>query len=311
MNIIYMGTSEFAVPPLSRLVAEGWSVPLVVTQPDRARGRGQRIRPTAVKELALQLGINVLQPEYIRNNRRFQVEISAHKPDLIVVAAYGKILPKELLDLPKYGCVNIHGSLLPRYRGAAPIQRAILEGEMETGVTLMYMQAGLDTGDIIAAESTPVAKKTAGQLHNELAAMGADILSLYLPKIKEGIAPRIKQDESLAVYAPMISKEDGLLDFNRGSGYIERFIRAMNPWPGAYAYYNDKKVKLLSGRIAADSFSCNGIPGQIVSANGQGLGIVTGDGIIHITEIQMPGKRAMQVGEFLKGNQIEIGTILM
>ncbi len=311
MNIIYMGTSEFAVPPLSRLVAEGWSVPLVVTQPDRARGRGQRIRPTAVKELALQLGINVLQPEYIRNNRRFQVEISAHKPDLIVVAAYGKILPKELLDLPKYGCVNIHGSLLPRYRGAAPIQRAILEGEMETGVTLMYMQAGFDTGDIIAAESTPVAKKTAGQLHNELAAMGADILSLYLPKIKEGIAPRIKQDESLAVYAPMISKEDGLLDFNRGSGYIERFIRAMNPWPGAYAYYNDKKVKLLSGRIAADSFSCNGIPGQIVSANGQGLGIVTGDGIIHITEIQMPGKRAMQVGEFLKGNQIEIGTILM
>lgn len=311
MKIVYMGTSEFAVPALFRLVKEGWSVPLVVTQPDRERGRGKNVRPTPVKKLAEKLGITVLQPEHIRDNEKFNEDILMHKPDLIVVAAYGKILPDELIALPEYGCINIHGSLLPRYRGAAPIQRAIIAGEKETGVTLMYMSGDLDSGDIIACKSTLVAKKTAGQLHDELADMGADILSLYLPGIKAGNAPRIKQNDSLSVYAPMISKKDALLDFNHKTEYIERFIRAMNPWPGAYAYYKGGRIKLLFGEDFGNHISSHDVPGQIVSANEQGLGIATADGIIHITRIQMPGKRAMEVSEFLKGNQIEIGEVLM
>ena len=217
-------------------------------------------------------------------------------------------MPAELLEIPKYGCINIHGSLLPKYRGAAPIQRAVLSGDEETGVTLMYMSQGMDEGDMIAARSTPIDRKTAGELHDELAAMGAAILVETLPAIEAGTVKRQKQDDSLATYAPMIFKKDGLVDFSRSAVEIERQIRAMNPWPGANTYYKSEQIKLLSAEIC--DFPGEGVPGRITRADSEGIFIETAKGILQVTRIQMPGKRAMEVSEYLKGNKIEIGTVL-
>ena len=310
MKIVYMGTPDFAVPALQKMADAGVEISLVVTQPDKPKDRGKKVQAPPVKELAETLGIPVLQPERLKGNTELFSRIAAAEPDLIVVAAYGRILPNEILSIPKHGCINIHGSLLPKYRGAAPIQRAVLDGEAETGVTLMYMSQGMDEGDMIAAAGTPIGRKTAGDLFIELAAMGAALLLENLDKIVSGTAGRETQDSSLATYAPMIEKKEGLIDFNKTSGEIERLIRAMDPWPTAYTYYNGEPVKLLSAQPPLEETGMETPAGRIISADDRGLRITTGSGILTVTRIQMAGKKPMEVSSYLKGNKIEIGSVL-
>lgn len=315
-KIIYMGTPEFAVPPLKAMAAAGYEIPMVVTQPDKAKDRGKKVQPTPVKAAAEYLGIPVSQPERIKNNPDFMERLLELSPDLIVVAAYGKILPKELLELPGMGCINIHASLLPRFRGAAPIQRAILEGDKETGITLMHMAEGLDTGDMIGSRSTFIDGKTAGDLHDELALMGAELLTEMLPDILAGTAPRKKQDDEKATYAPMLFKKDGLIDFQKTAIEIERQIRGLSPWPAAYTFYKDEQMKLLKGEVLEEAAgkgaerAAGEAPGAILEVGPQGITVATGEGRLLIVRIQMPGKRPLDVAEYIKGNKIEISTRL-
>lgn len=319
MRIIYMGTPEFAALPLKMLYEEGYEIPLVVTQPDKARDRGKKVQPTAVKALAEELGLAVAQPESLKNNEEFLAQVKAIEPDLMVVAAYGKLLPPALLNAPRLGCVNIHGSLLPKYRGAAPIQRCLLDGCPVTGVTLMYMSEGMDEGDMIATRETETAGKTAGDLHDELAYIGGRLLLDTLPAIQAGNAPRIPQDNAQASFAPMISKAEGQIDFTKSAAEIECQIRAFQPWPGAYGVYRGQPLKLLAAKVVeivggnslqqgrGEGFA----PGTVLAAAGGELHIATGDGVLAVTRIQAPGKRAMEVSEYLKGNKIEIGAVLV
>lgn len=261
-----------------------------------------------MKAAALEYGIEVVQPDRVKNNEEFLERIRREAPDLIVVAAYGKILPKELLELPRLGCVNIHASLLPRFRGAAPIQRSIIEGDRETGITLMYMEEGLDTGDMIAKSSTEIGKKDADALHDELSEMGAALLMEYLPKIAAGdIAPE-KQDDSLSCYAPMLTKEEGRADFSKSAQQIERLVRGMGSWPGVTAEYGKLRMKIKAAGVIAEE--TDAAPGTILAADKKGLKVACGEGILLITELQMPGKRAMTAEDYLKGNKIETGIIL-
>lgn len=308
MKIIYMGTPDFAVPPLEMLVKNNYSVELVITQPDKARDRGKKVQFTPVKQKALELGIQVLQPEKVKGNDELIERIKALDPDLIIVAAYGKILPLELLEVPKLGCINIHASLLPKYRGAAPIHRSIIEGESITGVTLMYMEEGLDTGDMIASRSTKIGKKTAAELHDELSIMGAELLIDTMPDIINGSLIRTSQDDSMATYAPMIFKKDGLVDFEKTPIEIERLIQGLNSWPGAYTLYRGEQMKLWKAE-ALDEKTIEPA-GTIIDATKQGIKVAAGGSAILIKRIQMPGKKAMDVAEYLKGNNISIGVVL-
>ncbi len=308
MKIVYMGTPDFAVPPLKRLIKEGYNLPLVVSQPDRARGRGKRVQATAVKGHAEMEGIPICQPQGKDDFCDLIGKLKEIEPDLIVVAAYGKILPKELLDIPSLACVNIHASLLPRHRGAAPIQHAILSGDELTGVTLMCIAEAMDQGDIIATRATAIDKKTAGDLFEELANMGADLLIDTLPTIEKAIAERRAQDESKATYAPKIRKEDSLINFDREAIYIERQVRAMGPRPGAYTLLADKVMKIFSAEILDDDTDRKA--GEIYNVDSKGISVGTGAGNILIKRIQMPGKQILDVSEFIKGNKIEIASIL-
>jgi len=303
-----MGTPEFAVPPLVKLCENGYEVVLVVTQPDKARDRGKKVQFPPVKEKAIECGIEVLQPEKIKGNQVFIDRIREINPDLIVVAAYGKILPVDLLRIPRLGCINIHASLLPKYRGAAPIHRSIIEGEESTGVTLMYMEEGLDTGDMIAARSTKIGKKTTSELHDELSVMGADLLVTTLPYIEQGINGRTKQDESRATYAPMIFKKDCLVDFSKQPEEIERLIRGLNSWPGAFTIYRGEQMKLWQA-VPLDE-TVNEPGGTIIDVSNQGIKVAAGGRALLLKRIQMPGKKAMDVSEYLKGNKIEAGVVL-
>lgn len=308
MKIIYMGTPEFAVPPLRILCEKGYQVELVVTQPDKARDRGKKVQFPPVKEEALKYQLPVIQPEKVKDNPEFISEIKALEPDLIVVAAYGKILPKELLEIPKYGCVNIHASLLPKYRGAAPIQRSIIDGEEKTGITLMYMEEGLDTGDMIASKSTAIDRKTAAQLHEELADLGAELLAETLPEFESRKIVRVRQDDGKASYAPMIFKKDGHIDFTKSPKEIERLIRGLCPWPGAYALYKGEQMKFWQAEVLDEK---NGsLPGTVTKVSEKGIEIAAGGKTLQITQIQIPGKKAMSVADFLKGNKFEPGIIL-
>lgn len=313
MRIIYMGTPDFAVPSLVALHEAGHEIVYVVTQPDAVRDRGKKVKFSPVKEKAIELGIPVLQPERVRGNDEFIDTLKAAAPDVIAVAAYGQILPKEVLDIPPLGCINVHGSLLPRFRGAAPIQRSIIAGDEETGITIMYMAEGLDTGDMLAKVSTPIGDKTGEQLHDELADLGADLLVKTIPQLGEIIGE--KQDDALSIYAPMISKKEGHVDFSKDPKEIERIVRAFTPWPGTFCYYGDKMMKLHE----VEAFSAEQydgklpegvVPGTVIAASNDGLDIAAAGGVLRVTEIQMPGKKRVAFREFLKGNSIEIGTIL-
>lgn len=308
MKIIYMGTPDFAVPALEALAAAGHEIGYVVTQPDAVRDRGKKVKMTPVKEKALELGIEVLQPERVKGDDEFFATISAYEPDLIAVAAYGQILPKNVLDLPKLGCVNIHGSLLPRWRGAAPIQRSIQAGDEETGITIMYMEEGLDTGAMLSKRSTPIADKNGEQLHDELSVMGAELLVETLPKLEAGEITPEEQDDSLSTYAKMLSKKEGKIDFSKSPEEIERMIRAFDSWPGAYTAYGDKVMKIWKASVKNDK---NGaVPGTVTAVSNAGIEIAAGGSTLIAEIIQMPGKKRVEVKEFLKGNNIEIGTVL-
>jgi methionyl-tRNA formyltransferase len=303
-----MGTPEFAVPPLRSLCESGYAPVLTVTQPDRRRDRGKRLHSPPVKDVSIAYGIPPAQPEDLRRDTEFWEVLKGAAPDLIVVAAYGKILSKEILDLPRFGCVNIHASLLPAYRGAAPIQRAVMDGERETGVTLMYVAEALDAGDIIAAARTEVGDKTAGDLFDELSRMGAALLVETLPDIEAGRAPRRPQDESKASYAPMIEKEDAHVDFSNSPHAVCSLIRGMNPHPTAFAHYEDKVLKLWEAFPMA--LPSESPAGAVLSASDDGIAVAAGDGAVRITVLQPPGKRPMRAADYLRGNKIRVGAVL-
>lgn len=311
MKIVFMGTPDFAVPTLKKLIDKGpdhgAEVSLVVTQPDSARDRGRKIKPSPVKLEAVKHDIPILQPEKIKSNPEFKARLLDEAPDLGVVIAFGQILPADILEIPKHGWVNLHASLLPSYRGAAPIQWAIVNGDKLTGVTLMQMEEGLDSGDILAKESISIEGLDAGEVHELLAEIAGDLIVRKLEPIKAGSLPGEKQDERLASYAPMISKQDGLLDFDLGAIEIERRIRGFSPWPGCFTYRAGDMVKIWQAETR-DSGS-KGLAGEVVEVTDSEIAVQTGDGELIITELQLPGKKRMKTEDLLRGNPVEVGEI--
>ena len=312
-EIVFMGTSDFAVPALEALYEAGYGIPYVVTTPDRARGRGGKILPTPVGLFAEKNGLKLLKPESLKDDEGFKRALTEAEPDLIAVAAYGKILPEYLLRIPRFGCVNIHASLLPEYRGAAPVQRAILDGKSETGVTLMYMSKGLDTGDVIAAVNTNASGKNAGELTAELARLGAALLLKEMPALLDGTAPRLPQDGAKATYAEKVEKAEGVLRFDFAAEEIERRVRAMTPAPGAYIEKGGDRIGVTAaaaiGRKTAERVfeayekaAC----GTVLDVSNQGIAVRAGEGAVLIEAIKMPGRKAMAVAEYLKGNDFDI-----
>ena len=297
MKIVFMGTPEFSKPILEALI-ENYDVIGVVTQPDKEVGRSHAIKFSKVKEVALANDIRVFQPIKIREDYDDIVKLN---PDLIVTCAYGQIIPKVLLDLPKYGCINVHASLLPKLRGGAPIHRAILNGDMKTGITIMYMDEHMDTGDIIQSEEVLIDKSdTVGTLHDKLSIMGKELLLTVLNKYKDGNFPHVRQDDSEATYAPIIKREDELVDFNKTSLEIYNKIRGLNPFPVAYATLDGKVMKFYASSIK-DNVYTSKRNGEIVRVYSDGIGVSTKDSEIVITEIKPEGKRKMSVKEYLNG----------
>lgn len=306
MKVIFMGTPDFAVPCLDMLIKEGYEVPLVVTQPDRQRGRGHKVSFSPVKEYAMSLNIPVFQPESLKNNE-LQPFLDEINPDVIVVVAYGKLLPPYILDYPEFGCINVHGSLLPKLRGAAPIQWSIINGDKETGVTTMLMDKGMDTGDILYKFSMPIEESdNAGTLFEKLKVLGAQSLKHTLIKVKDKKAVRIKQNEDEATYAPMIMKKDAAIDFSKTPEEIINKLRGLNPAPVAYTYHNGKKIKLYEGYIgeATEDTDYGKIWGFFED---KGLGIVCNGGILYIKELHAENSRRMPVSEYMLGHKIEPG----
>ena len=308
MKIVFMGTPDFSVEPLNALVKAGHNVSLVLTREDKKRNRGE-LSPTPVKELATKLNIPVLTPTKMRDEALLE-RLKSEKADFFVVVAYGKILPKEVLDIPRLGCINIHASLLPEYRGAAPIQWCILDGKEKTGITTMLMDEGLDTGDILKQYEINIAKKeTGGSLFDRLAVLGGEAIVDTIDKFEE-ITP-IRQGEATTDYAKMISKRMGEIDFNKSATEIERLIRGMNPWPSAYTKYQGKVLKIWEADIADDISELPNINlsenfGKIYSFNGK-IFIVCNQSILEIISLQLEGKKRMSVKDFLLGREIEQG----
>ncbi|MBQ3390642.1 MAG: methionyl-tRNA formyltransferase [Firmicutes bacterium] len=312
MKIIYMGTPEFAVEPLKRLKSDGHEILAVVTQPDRPKNRGKKMLPPPVKEAALEMGLEVLQPEKIRGNEEFIGRIRELDADVAVVAAFGQILPKEVLEAPKLGCLNIHASLLPKLRGAAPIQRALMEGYLYSGITIMKMDEGLDTGDMITKRIVSITGMTADMLHDELMEMGADMISdlLGLAETQGEEALRGEpQDDSQATYAPRIDKKEALIDFHETADDVFLKINAMDSWPGAYTYYKGRQMKMKDPEWYGSDYKESKC-GEILKVSDQGIIIKCRDSQLLVKTIQFPGKRAMSVKEFIRGNELETGVIL-
>lgn len=308
MKIVFMGTPDFAVTVLEGILKTEHEVGLVATQPDKAKNRGKKIQYTPVKEKALAHGIPVLQPEKVRGNEEFLSKLREYQPDIIVVVAYGQILPKEILELPKYGCVNVHASLLPHLRGAAPIQRAIIDGDKETGVTIMQMAEGLDTGDMLLKDSLEIGRMNYSQLHDALAEMGARLIAEALKGIENGEIQPEPQDDSLSTYAKMIFKQDGKIDFSKEPEEVERLIRGFDPWPGAFCDYEDIVMKLWKAEPLKEKRAETA--GTILSVSNDGIKIACGSGALLVSEIQVPGKKRVMVSDYLKGNRIKEGIVL-
>ena len=312
MKIVYMGTPDFAVYPLRALVEEGHNVSLVITQPDKAKGRSNKLVPTPVKAAAAEYGIDVFQPEKIKEDSAV-ARIKKCKPDVIVVAAYGQILPESILNIPEYGCINIHASLLPKYRGAAPIEWSIIDGCDKTGVTTMYMEKGLDTGDMIEkCEVVIEPEDTGATLHDKLALCGAKLIISTLKALEEKTAVRIKQDDSESSYAHMLTKELGKIDFNMPADKIERLIRGLIPWPCAYTKIDGKNVKILKARIADKDNQVykNGKPGEIIEITKKTFTIRCKEGALTVLSLQPEGKKAMDTVSFLNGNKLELNSMV-
>jgi methionyl-tRNA formyltransferase len=312
-RIVFMGTPAFAVPSLKALLDRGENVVCVVTQPDRPKGRGRKIMMPPVKELALKASIPFLQPESIRGDE-FLAELRQYHPDIIGLTAYGNILPENIINLPPLGTINVHGSLLPKYRGAAPIQWALINGETETGITIMQMDKGVDTGDILLQEKLPIGPEdTAGSLSGKLAELGGKALGAALDLLRLDRLNPTQQNNNLASLAPLLNKEDGLVNWLHSAVQISCQIRGLDPWPTTYTTLSGKRLRLFSPEVA-DKSLCLGCsisePGIICTANRDGLLITTGDGCLLIKEIQAEGSRRMSVEAFLSGHTIQSGTLL-
>lgn len=308
MKIVFMGTPDFSVTVLEKIYKAGHEIGYVFTQPDKAKNRGKKIQFPPVKEKALELNMEVLQPNRIKNNEEVMDILKKYQPDIIVVVAYGQILPKEVLELPKYGAVNVHASLLPKLRGASPIQQAIVQGEEKTGVTIMQMSEGLDTGDMLTKVDTFINKKTYVELQAELAVLGGNLLVDTLTLIENGKVKREVQDDNLSTYAGMIAKEDGKINFSKSPIEIERLIRGFDPWPGAFCKLDETVLKIWKAiEIDENTSSENG---TILKADKEGIKIACGGKILNVLELQMPGKKRISVDDFLRGHKIEIGTVL-
>ena len=308
MRIVYMGTPDFSVPALTALYEYGHDIAGVVTQPDRPKGRNGKVSFPPVKEEALRLGIEVYQPVRIKDADS-AAWLRSKEPELVVVAAFGQILSKEILDIPKYGCINIHASLLPRLRGASPIQQAVMDGDKESGITIMMMDEGLDTGDVILKSEFALDDEiTAGELHDKMTVEGAKVLCETLDLIKEGKAPRTPQNHDEFSYAPIMDKNLGHVDFSKSAKEVHNLPRGVNPWPSAYTNYMDKKMKVWKTKVLDEKSSKE--PGTILKVDQDGIKVATKDNVILISEIQMPNKKRMEVKEFIKGNTLEVGSVL-
>lgn len=314
MKAVFMGTPDFAVPTLQKMIDMGIEVTAVVTQPDKAKGRGKKVIYSPVKECALAHDLPVYQPVRIRKEPEFIQTLRDMQPDVIVVVAFGQILPKEILDIPRLGCVNVHASLLPKFRGAAPIQWSIIDGEEVTGVTTMLMDVGLDTGDMLLKAEIPMdPKETGGSLHDKLAAVGGELLEKTLIGLEAGTIVPEKQDDSQAgEYARMLDKELGHIDFNQPAVVIERLIRGLNPWPSAYTKFEGKTLKIWSADVEEDAA---GRPspetfGQVVRVGKDAFSVQTGKGLLTIRELQLEGKKRMDTAAFLRGYPVETGVKL-
>lgn len=307
LRTVFMGTPEFALQALEGLLEFGVNLVGVYTQPDRPKGRGNKLAASPVKQLALAHAIPVFQPQKLRDPVAVK-ELQELQPDLIIVVAYGQILPKAVLDLPRYHCINVHASLLPKYRGAAPINQAIVDGELTTGVTTMLMDVGLDTGDMLVKRSLEIgANETAGQLHDRLARLGRETLTETLQQLCAGSLVAEKQNDELSCYASMLKKEDGLINWQRSAVAIHNQVRGLDPWPGAYTYLEGEVLKIATTTVAAGQF---GEPGTIISADRTGVQVACGDGALMIGELQLPGKKRLAAMNFLSGRPLFPGTQL-
>jgi methionyl-tRNA formyltransferase len=307
MRLIFMGTPDFAIPTL-RALATKHEVVCVVSQPDKPKGRGMQLQPTPVKSAALELGIEVRQPVTLRDGA-FLPDLEELRPDAIVVVAYGKILPEYLLNFPKYGCINGHGSLLPAYRGAAPMQRAIMEGNKVTGMTTMLMAKGLDTGDMLEiAEVEITPEDNFETIHDKLAVVGADLMLSTLAGLEAGTIIPMKQDDALATYAAKIEKTDCLLDFTRSASELHDQIRGLSPIPLAFTKLNGKLLKIIASKVSGET--SNKAPGTVLSIDKGVIAVATGDGILHITDVLPEGKGRMSATAFVNGKKIAVGDVL-
>ena len=314
MKILFMGTPDFAESSLKAIYSAGYEIIGVVTNPDKPKGRGLKMMCSPVKEFAIEKNIPVYQPTKIKNNTEFIEKIKSLNPDVICVVAYGKILPKEILEIPGKGCINVHGSLLPKYRGAAPIQWAVLNGDRTTGITTMYMDEGMDTGDMILKKEVEIGEEeTTGELWGRLAKVGGDLLVQTLKQVEEGTVKRIKQGDDFTL-APMLDKSMAKIDWNKSAFEIKNLVRGLNPIMGAYSFLNDKKIKFWKVQILSDNEfgknTQNAILGEVIESEPKkGLFIKTNGGILQVIEIQGENAKRMNASDFLRGNNIKTGEI--
>ncbi len=310
MKVIFMGTPEFSVGTLEALIEAGHEVALAVTQPDKPKGRGGKMQYTPVKEAALKHGIPVFQPKKVREPECVE-ELKQYNADIIVVIAFGQILPKEILEMTPFGCVNVHASLLPKYRGAAPVQWAVIDGEEVSGVTTMQMDEGLDTGDmLLKTEIRLDEKETGGSLHDKLAAAGAELCVRTLKGLEEKTIVPKPQGESPTAYARMLDKKLGNIDWSRDAESIERLVRGLNPWPSAYTNWDGKVMKIWEARAEKRAAKTGSVPGTVISVEKDGFCVETGDGVLKVLALQIPGKKRMEADAFLRGYEIAPGTVL-
>lgn len=308
MRVVFMGTPEFAVPTLEILHNSVYDIAAVVTQPDRPKGRGQKLTASPVKEYACRNKLTVLQPEKVKN-QEFIAQLHALSPDIIVVVAYGQILSEEILTLPRYGCINVHASLLPKYRGAAPIHWALINGETKTGVTTMHMAKGLDTGDMILKVEIPITKEdTTGSLHTKLSELGASLLLETVQQIAGGHAPREPQDDTLATYAPLLKREHEQLVWGKTAEQLFNQTRGLNPWPGAYTTHRGRKLKIWRVELVAGNQLQ--LPGTISKIDKVGIIMATGEGLLRILELQPENAKRMLAVDYARGHHLETGELM-
>ena len=308
MRVVFMGTPDFSVGTLEALYEAGHEIVGVGSQPDKPKGRGKNLQPTPVKEAALKLGLPVYQPKRVREPEFVQV-LKDLNPEVIVVVAFGQLIPKEILELTPYGCINVHASLLPKYRGAAPIQWAVIDGEKETGVTTMMMDVGLDTGDMLEKTVIPLdPKETGGSLFEKLSQAGGKLILSTLDKLEKGTAVRTPQKDEDSTYAKMLTKSLGRIDWSMEAEAIERLIRGLNPWPSAYTSLHGKTLKLWDGDVLKETTDAR--PGQVVLCDPRRLVVAAGEGLLSIRQLQLEGKKRMDVETFLRGYSVKEGEIL-